>query len=128
MHPAHPAPRVRHMRGTATVVAHITWDVWHCHGSRAYHVGCVALPLFSHIRRGMCGTATVLARITWGAWQCHGSRESRALPKHLGSALELVDNRDPLRAGLLARAALDARTRQRPARAFVEPFLHMATE
>ena len=37
----------RLMCGTATVLAHFTSDVWHCHGSRAACAGCVALPRFS---------------------------------------------------------------------------------
>ena len=54
-------PHVRRMCGTATYLAHVAADVWHCHGSRASYVGCVALPRFSRTLQQMCGTATLFA-------------------------------------------------------------------
>ena len=45
-------------RGTATVLAQGTWDAWHCHGSRAGYVGCVALPRSPTQFLELCGTAT----------------------------------------------------------------------
>ncbi len=37
--------------GYAACSSH-AWDVWHCHGSRAGDVGCVALPRFSRSEKG----------------------------------------------------------------------------
>lgn len=62
------------MCGTATLFAHFTWGAWHCHVSRAFHMGRVALPRFSRSARRMRGTATFLAHFTWDAWHCHVSR------------------------------------------------------
>lgn len=54
---------LRGICGTATFLAHFTWDAWHCHSFRAADVGCVALPRFSCISRGVCGTATFLVQL-----------------------------------------------------------------
>ena len=39
--------------GIAMVFAQHTWDMWHCHSSRAACAGCVALPRLSRNSRGV---------------------------------------------------------------------------